>query len=290
MGIQYRPLTDKLGRQADGVDLRQVLSEADFETLEHEFNLHGVMVIRGQKLDPQQHVALSRRFGELEVHVLTQYLLPGTPEILVISNIREDGKPIGVSDAGQYWHTDLSYMKSPSRCSLLYAREIPAPDGDVTYGDTCFVNTAAAYGDLPSELKESLEGKTARHAYERRYAALAKNNAGNRPELTADQVSKVPEVIHPVIRTHPVTGRKSIYVNEGFTVEILGVPASESDALLKMLCAHCTQEKYMYRHQWSVGDLLLWDNCTVQHLAVADYTPAQPRKMHRTTVAGSPVF
>lgn len=290
MAIQFVPLSDTLGRRVEGVDLATPMADADFKALENEFNHNGVMVFNGQKLTPEQHVAFSRRLGDLEVHVLAQYLLPGVPEILMISNIEENGKAIGVSDAGQYWHTDLSYMKSPSRCSLLYAHVIPERDGDITYGDTCFVNTAAAYDDLDPELKHRLADLKARHSYELRYKALSKNNAGNRPELTSDQVKKVPEVIHPVIRTHPITGRKSIYVNTGFTAEIIGLPADESESLLAMLCAHCAQEKYMYRHQWTVGDLLMWDNCTVQHLAIADYSTDQPRKMHRTTVAGTPVF
>jgi len=221
------------------------------------------------------------------VHVMRQYNDPQMPEVLVLSNIFENGKPIGMQDAGQYWHTDLSYTAEPSRCSLLYAVEIPFENG-VALGDTFFVNTAAAYEALPDDMKARLSGLEATHSYTARYERMEKG--GKRVALEEDQKKAVPEVVHPVVRTHPFTGRKCLYVNEGFTVGIVGMAKEESDELLAYLYRHVTDERFMYRHRWQVGDLLMWDNCSTQHNAIANYGPQQRRHMRRTTVRGTATF
>lgn len=285
--ITIRKLAEPLGAEITGIDVGKRMSDEMFERIEDAFHDHCVLVFRNQRLTPQGHTGFSRRFGDLLVHVMRQYNDPLMPEVLVLSNIVENGKPIGMQDAGQYWHTDLSYTAEPSRCSLLYAVEIPFENG-VALGDTLFVNTAAAYDALPDDMKAKLARLKATHSYTARYERMEKG--GKRVALEEDQKKAVPEVVHPVVRTHPFTGRKCLYVNEGFTVGIVGMPKDESDELLAQLYKHVTDERFMYRHRWQVGDLLMWDNCSTQHNAIANYGPDQRRHMRRTTVRGSAVF
>jgi taurine dioxygenase len=285
--LSIRKLAEPLGAEITGIDVGQPMNDATFKRIEDAFHEHCVVVFRNQRLTPEGHTAFSRRFGDLLVHVMRQYNDPQRPEVLVLSNIFENGKPIGMQDAGQYWHTDLSYTAEPSRCSLLYAVEIPIENG-VALGDTLFVNTAAAYDALPGDMKARLAGLKATHSYTARYERM--KQGGKRVDLEEDQKKAVPEVVHPVVRTHPVTGRKCLYVNEGFTVGIVGMPKDESDALLGELYRHVTNERFMYRHRWQVGDLLMWDNCSTQHNAISNYGPHQRRHMRRTTVRGTAVF
>lgn len=285
-----KKLTEHLGAQIDGVDLSQPIDETTFAQIENSFNEHSVLIFRKQHISEAQHVAFSRRFGDLEIHVLKQYLLAKMPEILIISNMVEHGRNIGISDAGQYWHTDLSYIEKPSRCSILYGRKIPARRGDRTYGDTCFVSTAAAYDALDSDMQAYLKTLNAKHSYSSRYNSVRNDGKSRRNALSDEQKKMVQDVIHPVIRTHPLTGRKCIYVNEGFTEQIVGMSKEKSTELLQKLFKHCQSERFMYRHKWQVGDILMWDNCATQHLAIPDYGADQHRLMHRTTVGGSAVF
>lgn len=272
-----------LGAEVTGLDLSHPLSDGMFAALEDLLHERGVVAIRGQKLTPEQQIAFSRRLGQLEIHVATQYLLPGFPEILVVSNIVEEGRNIGLADAGQYWHSDLSYIANPSRCSLLYALEVPVRDGEVL-GDTLFASAAHAYDTLPESLRSRLEGLTAVHAYGDRYRK--QQAAGGRGALSEEQLKKVPEVRHPVIRSHPITGRKVVFVNEGFTVAVDGMSAEESGTLLPELYRHITRPEALYTHRWREGDALIWDNCLTQHRAVRNYELPLRRRMHRTTVAG----
>jgi taurine dioxygenase len=217
--------------------------------------------------------------------VRSEFNNPKHPEIYTVSNIVRDGKPIGSGDAGRYWHSDLCYLEKPTRASLLYAIEVPERDG-VTLGNTLFASAVAAYDDLPETLKTRLQGLRANNSYNAMFERKA-NDFGVRPKLTADSAKKYPkDAVHPVVRTHPITGRKAIYVCDGYTTHILDMPADESRELLEMLYAHLIKPQYVYRHRWRVGDLLMWDNCAVQHLASFDYAPLH-RHMERTTVEGS---
>lgn len=274
-----------LGAEVTGVDLSQPIDDSTFQQIEDVFHDRGVIVIRDQKLTPEQHVAFSRRLGNLEIHVATQYLKPDIPEILVVSNVVEDGRNIGLADAGQYWHSDLSYVANPSRCSLLYALEVPEQDG-VVLGETLFASAAYAYDTLPDDLKQRLEGLTAVHRYGDRYQK--QQAAGGRGALTEEQLAKVPDVRHLVLRPHPITGRKVLFVNEGFTALIEGMPEEESAAILPRLYEHIVRPEAIYTHRWRVGDLLMWDNGLVQHRAIRNYQLPLRRLMHRTTVAGVP--
>lgn len=275
-----------LGAEISGVDLTRPLDDTTFAEIERAFYDESVVVFRGQPITEEQHIAFSRRFGNLEVHVSgARYLHPRHPEIRINSNIIENGKPIGATDAGQYWHTDLSYMGAPSKCSLLYAVEVPMQDGK-PLGDTQFSSVTAAYDALSPSMKKRLEGLRAVHSYSHRYYKLT--DAGKqRPPLTEEQKARTPDVEHPVVLTHPRTGRKCLFVNEGFTTHIVGMPEAESRALLAELFSHVRQPEFVYAHKWSVGDLLMWDNLSTQHFAVADYALPLRRKMQRTTVTGA---
>ena len=273
-----------LGAEIRGLDLSALPDSETLGTIESVVHDRGVVVFRGQQLTEEQHIAFSRCFGTLEIHVAQPYLKPGHPEILVLSNVVENGRHIGVPEGGQYWHSDLSYVVNPSRCSLLYAVEIPMQDGRAL-GETLFASAAHAYDTLSGSLKIRLETARAVHSYADRYRRLQKTNG--REPLGDGELEKVPAVCHPVIRAHPLTARKVLFVNEGFTVCVEGMPKTDSEVLLQGLFAHITRSEGLYAHQWQQGDLLMWDNCLVQHRAVGDYALPLRRLMYRTTVAGS---
>ncbi len=277
-----------LGAEITGVDLAQKLDDATFRQIQEAYYRHSVIVFRDQKLTPEQQVSFSRRFGELEIHVLKQYLLPGYPEILVVSNIVENGRLIGLADAGRVavWHTDMSYLKEPSAGSALYALEVPRSEAGSALGNTLFASTFAAYDALTESMKRKLSGLKATHHMTKGYDAEREVSA-TRIKYDDDQRTSIRDQAHPVIRTHPVTGRKCIYLNPLCVTGIVGMPDNESAPLLEELYAHCTRPQFIYRHEWRVGDLLMWDNCSVQHLAVQDYALPQTRRMHRTTIKGS---
>lgn len=269
-----------------GFDLARDLDAAVFGAIENAFHDNIVVVFRGQQLSNERHIEFSRRFGELEIHIVKKYLLPGYPEILLISNIRDAaGEHIGLADAGFTWHTDTSYRRRPSRCSLLYAKEVPQRGGQ-PLGATVFANTAAAYEALPQGMKRRLDGLQAIH----RYSARRRVADSPRPKLTRAQLDETPDIAHPVVRTHPYTGRKALYITAGECVGVEGMPEDEATGLIAELDAHCVRPEFLYRHQWRVGDLLMWDNASAMHLAICDYALPERRLMHRTTVIGTVPF
>jgi len=269
-----------------GFDLAQDIDDGTFREIERIFHDNIVVVFRGQQLSNERHIEFSSRFGELEIHIVRRYLLPGFPEVLLISNIRDEaGEHIGLADAGFTWHTDTSYRRRPSRCSLLAAKEVPHSDGQ-PLGDTVFANTIAAYEVLPNSMKQRIDGLKAIH----RYSARRRVADSPRPKLTAEQLAETPDISHPIVRTHPYTGRKSLYVTAGECVGIEGMPDAEAVDLIAELDAHCVRPEFLYRHKWQVGDLLMWDNATSMHLAICDYALPQRRLMHRTTVIGTVPF
>jgi taurine dioxygenase len=285
LGFDLRPSGGPAGAEIHGLDLGRPVDEATFATIAASFDRHGVIVFRDQSLTGAQRVAFSKRFGPLQINPRREFNNPAFPEIYTVSNIVVDGKPVGSADAGRYWHSDLCYVEKPSRCSLLYALEVPERDG-VTLGNTLFASTCASYDDLPADVKRRCEGLRAVNSYNAMFDRKAEE-FGIRPKLTEADKKKYPkDAIHPVIRTHPVTDRKCIFVCEGYTTHILDVPEAESRELLAILFAQVVKPAYVYRHEWQVGDLLMWDNCAVQHLACFDYAPLH-RRMERTTVEGS---
>ena len=274
-----------LGAEILGIDLSRDLDEATFRAIVDLWHEHEVLFFRNQKLTPDQHVRFSRRFGELELHVRKDCCRPGYPEIFVVSNVLVDGKPIGSRDAGLFWHSDLCYMAEPSRGSLFYALEVPHDADGNPLGDTKFASCTAAYRALPEDTRRKIDGRKAVQSYAKGY--YRERNAGPRPPLTAEQQRRTPDVAHPVARTHPHTGRKCLFVNEGYTASIAGMDPAEGDTLLAELVAHSTRPEFVYRHRWRVGDFLLWDNCSVQHQEVSDYRLQQRRHMERTTLCGT---
>ncbi|MBM3356773.1 MAG: TauD/TfdA family dioxygenase [Betaproteobacteria bacterium] len=276
-----------LGAEIAGIDLSGEVDARTFRDIVELFHQHEVVCFPDQKLTPEQHVAFSTRFGEIWMHHRTDCCRPGYPEIFVVSNIVENGRPIGSRDAGVFWHSDFCYVKEPARASLLYAREVPQKDGG-PLGDTLFASMTTAYEALPDATKRRLEGLKAVNSYSRGYYRDRKS--GPRRELTEEQKSITPDVEHPVARTHPYTGKKCLFVNEGYTTRIVGMSETESEALLAELFAHVARPEFVYRHRWRVGDLVMWDNCSTQHRAVMDYALPQRRHMERTTLHGTAPF
>jgi taurine dioxygenase len=285
--ITIVPTGAALGAEIRDVDLAQPLTDATFDEIVAAFHEYEVVFVRNQVLTPGQHVAFSRRFGELERHVRVECCRPGFPELFVVSNIVENGKPIGTRDAGLFWHSDLCYLKEPSRGSIFYAREVPMQDGK-PLGDTMFASTTAAYDALSDDMKQRIAGLKAVNSYEKGYYRDRKSGA--RAPLTEEQKRRTPDMPHPVVRTHPYTGRKSLFVNEGYTSHIEGMDPREGDELLTALLEHVTDDRFVYRHKWQGGDLLIWDNCATQHRAISDYELPQRRLMERATVRGSAPF
>ena len=284
MTVSIHPFDAALGAEVRGLDLSQPVDDADFAVVEEAYRSRSVLLFRDQTLTPRQHIDFSRRFGKLEIHVLDQWRHPEHPEILIVSNVKDGERHVGVPHAGRYWHTDLSYMQAPSRGSLLYALEIPEQAGR-TLGDTRYTSTAAAYEALPDEVKARIENLSATFSLAHHRSKLMADGADRSP-LTEEQQAKVPTAVHRIVQVHPVTGRKCLFVNEGHTVEILGVPSDEGRALLEMLCHHATRPEFVYRHRWRVGDVLMWDNVATQHIASFDYALPQRRYLHRTTLEG----
>ncbi|MCI3953610.1 MAG: TauD/TfdA family dioxygenase [Burkholderiales bacterium] len=287
--MRARPLSPLFGAEIEDVDLSQDLDDQTFARIEQTFNQRSVVLFRNQRITHAQHVRFSRRLGELEIHVLREYVRPEHPEIYVLSNIIENGKPLGIKDAGNYWHTDLSYTRAPSRGSIMYAIEVPHSEDGAPLGDTQFASTAAAYDALAPAMKEKLQGLKAIHRFWDRYLRERKA-AGSDVVVSDERRAGTPDVVHPVIRTHPFTGRKCLYVNEGFTIGIVGMAEDESRALLHELFAHCTKPQFTYRHQWHAGDVVMWDNCATLHRATVDYALPHRRLMQRTTLKGTEVF
>jgi taurine dioxygenase len=272
-----------LGAEVIGLDLSLPLATADLARLHRAHLDYHVLVFRDQHITPAQQVDFSRHFGALQIHVLRNFQLPEQPEVLVISNIQQDGKPVGLGDAGHFWHSDLSYKETPSLGSMLHAQELPAEGGD-----TLFANQHAAWDALPDDLKREVEGLQAEHWYLARYDELRQRNP-YRPQLTQAQIDEVRPVSHPVVRTHPETGRRALFVSEHFTTRILGVSEQRSRELLDLLFDYGTRAEHVYRHQWQPHDMVFWDNRSLMHLA-AGCPDHLRRKLYRTTIEGDVPF
>ena len=272
-----------IGAEITDIDLSAGMDDRTFERIVDALHARAVIVFRDQKLSADQQVAFSRRFGDLDVNVRSEFNKDGRPEVLVLSNIQKDGKPIGVVDAGRYWHTDLCYKTRPARATVLHALEIPM-SGSEPLGDTLFASMTAAYDALPAAVKDRIADLKAVHSYRYTYEKKAQDFK-LRPTLEQRGSDWIPDdVLHDVVRRHPFTGVKCLYVNEGYTTRIVGMPQAESEELLAYLKAHAVKPEFQHAHKWRVGDLLMWDNCLVQHKAVSNYALPQRRLIERTTV------
>ncbi len=275
--LEVRPITPHLGAEVANVDLSRPLRDDMFGELAAAFAAHSVLVFHGQDLTPQQHIEFSRRFGPLMVHVFEEDLLDGYPEVYRLSNVVVDGVRQGRPDAGQYWHSDLTYEEKPSLGSVMYALEVPA-----TGGDTLFASTAHAYEQLSPAMQNMLDDLTAIHEFSH---AFGRSNTAS---LKVDRgtLDRRPPVEHPVVRRHPETGRKCLFVNPGFTVRIKELSLDESNAVLEFLYDHMTRPEWVLRYKWRKGDVIMWDNRSLIHRGVGDYDATTPRHMHRTTIEG----
>jgi len=278
--IRVTALADALGADISGLDLAGTLTEEDFSAVRQAWLEHLVLRFRGQSLTDPQLIAFSRRFGELDPPGPNPYgrpYLPEHPEMNVISNIRQAGVPIGgLGDGEAIWHADMTYVEKPPMAALLFALEVP-PSG----GDTYWANMALAYDALPEELKRRIEGRRAVHD-------ATYNSAGERRKGYGEVTDprSAPGARHPLVRVHPESGRKCLFLGRRRNSYIEGLELEESEALLDRLWAHATQERFTFKQQWKVGDLVLWDNrCTLHR---RDPFDAKARRlMHRTQIKGA---
>jgi taurine dioxygenase len=291
LGPTVTPSGDALGARITGLDLARPVSDAAFGDVLRALAAHGVVCFPGQELSPADQAAFSRRFGELEVHVSGAFQVPGQPEVMILSNMLENGQPVGLGDAGQDWHTDMSFSRTIAFVNVLYAMKVPRRGGQVL-GNTEFCDMAAAYDDLPEALRARLETLTATHDFEK-FWEMMRSRGGKgttRAPLTEAQRQRKPPVSQKMVLVHPLSGRKLLYANPGYTVRIDGLPAAESDALLEFLFAHQVQPKFRYAHRWAENDLLMWDNLRTIHNAVADYGVDEPRYIRRCQAMADLVF
>ena len=279
------PLGSPIGAEVTGIDVSVPISDLAMQTIWKALDDRSVIVLRDQRIAPANQVALARRLGDMRTSFYNRYSVPGQPELSVVSNIKEGGELIGIADAGMLWHTDASYLKTPDMYTLLYGIEIPQRDGKAI-GDTLFSSTWAAYESLPAETKDRIAGARAIHSFTDHLEKKRQANNLKRAPLTEAQKAELPDVDHPVVRTHPRTGRRCLFVTEGHTSTIVGLPAQESAELLSLLWDQIRKPEFHYRHSWRKGDLVIWDNCAVQHLAVFDYGDT-PRRLHRAGVMGT---
>jgi taurine dioxygenase len=273
MPLSIKPLAGPLGAEVLGLDSSRPLEDEDFALLEQTLLQYTAIVVSDLAENVDWLLDLGRRFGPLVPHALTQYHHPATPEMSIISaNMKSAESRTTALPAGAFWHSDLSYTARPSDAIFLYATHIPK-DG----GDTLMANMSLAYDALPTAIKARLEGYTAIHRYGYRGGAAV-------VPLTPEQQARYPDVEHPVIRAHPKTGRKTLFVNPGYTVRIVQLDDAASDDLLTALFAHALKPEFVYRHQWRVGQLVALDNRASMHCAVAGYR--EPRRMLRMIVNG----
>ena len=276
--IGIRSLGPVAASEITGIDLAQPLDEPTFAAIEAAFDRSGVIVIREQAITPAQLITLARRFGEIEVNYNSaQYGLPEHPEIYKISNITKDGKPIGSRRAGENWHSDMIYSARPPRATMLHAIEVPQLHG-LTLGDTAFANASAAFDALPEGMQRQIGSMKGIFDFTGRKRSEAPDAA---------TVKRYPPVQHPIVRTHPRIGRKCLYINRDDCTGVAGLPRAEAEALIVALSDHVIKPEFLYRHRWRTGDIVIWDNCTVQHKAILDYDLPQRRLMHRLTIAGT---
>lgn len=285
--LAIKPTGDILGATIAGLDLAQPLSDSEFAQIIAALGRHGLLRFPTQELTPEALQAFSERFGDIQAGSRAP---TGTaPGVGTLSNITQDGAYIGSPDAGQDWHTDMSYRDVMGFVNVLYGIQIPRRDGKAL-GGTEFANMHMAYEALPADVKEQLKDATAVHNFEKFWEHMRQNRGSGRPPMNAEQRRRRPPVTHPIFLTHPITGRKVLYANPGYTVKINGMSESESDEMLAFLFEHQLQEKFRYLYTWTEGDVLLWEHFGTLHRALADYGPNEHRLMKRCQVLADKIF
>lgn len=275
--VSLTALGPHIGAQVNDLDLSRPLSDAQFEQLYHGLLRHQVLFLRDQTLTPQQQRAFAARFGDLHIHPIYPYA-EGVEEIIVLDT--DDNNP----PDNDNWHTDVTFINTPPAIAVLAARLLPENGGD-----TLWASNIAAYNALSEPFKTLLNGLQAEHDIRKSFQEYKYRKTEAERQRLQLAVDKNPPVTHPVIRTHPVSGKKALFVNEGFTTRIVGLNQKESEAILNFLFAHITKPEFQVRWRWREGDVAIWDNRITQHYATADYSPAR-RIMHRATVLGDTPF
>jgi taurine dioxygenase len=274
---------ETLGATVEGLDLARPFSDDELDSVVRVLGERGVVRFPGQKLTGRQLADFSARFGELEINVANAYQEPGIPEVMILSNIVENGKAIGLADAGQDWHTDMSYSRIVAFANVLYGIKIPKRGGK-PLGATEFSNMHAAYDGLPGEMKRDLEGMTVLHEFNKFWEMMRREKGSKRPPLTEAQKKTKPPVSHPIFLTHPITGRRVLYANPGYAVRINELPEKESEQTLEFLFEHQLKPEYRYAFHWQESDVLMWEDIGTIHNAVADYGPHEHRLIKRCQV------
>jgi taurine dioxygenase len=277
MTISLRPLSYALGAEVQGVDLAKPLSNSEFDQIHRAFLERGILLFRDQKITREQHIAFSRRFGELDTHdSLPRDRHPDYPELLLVTNIpKANGAPSDSKYTGQLWHSDMSFTLVPSLGSLLRGITIP-PVG----GDTMFTNMYMAYDTLSDGMKKMIDGLHGIHTGSRKIVDLSADRAAEQKKLN-------PPIAQPVVRVHPETGRKALYIGEKVSC-FAGMTEEESRPLIDYLVRHATRPQFVYRHQWRADDIVMWDNRCTMHVALGDYPEGEIRHLERTTIKGTP--
>jgi taurine dioxygenase len=275
-GLAIRALKAGFGAEIQGVDLRGASADTVRGVVD-AFQRHGAILLRDQQLGPEDLLAFVRQFGEPEGHTLQQYTLPGHPEIYILSNKVVDGRPIGAHNDGVGWHTDYSYKAEPVMCTVLYAVEVPPEGSDTLLADLC-----AAYAALPAERRRELDPLVLHHSYE----FFMSTREYGRMELSDEIKAQNPDVWHPLVRVHPADGRRALWVSTGTVKGITGMPNEAALALIDELVDFCTQERFVHRHRWQVGDVLMWDNRCTLHTGTLYDDKKYQREMYRMWVKG----
>ena len=279
-----------LGATIEGLDLARPLTDEAFDLILDALGRYSVIRFPRQELSGRDLANFSSRFGKLETNVAsTHYQEPGVPEVMVLSNIVENGRPIGLADAGQGWHTDMSYSRTIAFANVLYGIRIPHRDGK-PLGATEFSNMQAAYEGLPADLRKLLDGMTVLHDFSKFWEMMRREKGSKRPPLTEAQRKAKPPVSQPIFLMHPLTGRKVLYANPGYSVRINELPEPESGEVLEFLFAHQLRPEYRYTSHWQAGDVLMWEDIGTIHSAVADYGPDEHRLIKRCQVMATQYF
>jgi taurine dioxygenase len=282
MTLAIKNLDAPLGAEISGIDLSRPVSPSDVAAIEGAWRERLVVVFHGQDLSDPQLIAFSKNFGELDPPGPNPYgepFLRQHPELNVISNVKQDGKPIGnLGDGEAVWHADMTYVDVPPKAALLHALEVPPPEAG---GNTYFANMFAAYDALPADLKAAADGKVATHDASTNSAGMLRK--GYEP---VTDVRKAVGAEHPLVRTDPATGRKALFLGRRPNAYVAGLPLEESEALLDALWAHATQPRFALCHEWKVGDLLMWNNLSVLHRR-DPFDPTTRRVMHRSQIKGN---
>ncbi len=276
MDLTVEPVSDVMGAEVTGFDVRDIATDAEFQAVLDHLHRHDLLVFRDQDLSPADLIAFSRRFGTLQTHVLNQFLLAGHPEIYVISNVVEDGRPIGNVREGFAWHTDLTYMAAPTAYTILYGLEVPEVGGD-----TLFASMYAAYDALAPATRTEIQDWRTIRSYRKMYS----ERTGVSP-LTEAQQRRTPDVDHPVLRRHPATRRISLFIGTDDVAGVVGMDNPAGLERIARLADHALQDRFRYRHRWRPRDLVVWDNRGTMHTATSYDVERYRRIVYRTSVEG----